>query len=309
MQIRCPVCDYSRQVNLAKIPSTAEFATCPKCRHRFRFRAVDLDSVEHAVPPEPKPEHADIWDAVGSLHDRWTDKDQNDTADQQYADDDKETPSYGRRQPDNEGIPWENPLYLGYLQSFQRTTFWILFHPASFFASLSRRPALLPALVYYLILGLTQYLFNVIWTHVLSTMLRDSLVEKMGEELYMQIAGNILENSLFTPAVLSVPFQLAIQLFVTAAVIHLLVRIVNPQAADFNLSFKLVAYASAGFVLALLPVIGTLVGPVIYFMFLLIGCRNAFNMPWSKTLMAMVPLLLLMLFAASAQYSHFIGGA
>ncbi|UZP68926.1 zinc-ribbon domain-containing protein [Desulfovibrio mangrovi] len=53
MLIRCPECLFERQVDLAKIPPTAQLATCPKCRFKFRFReyVVDLPEAEPAVEP------------------------------------------------------------------------------------------------------------------------------------------------------------------------------------------------------------------------------------------------------------------
>lgn len=315
MQIRCPVCDYSREVNLEKIPATSEFATCPKCRHRFRFRAVDLDAIERdANPPEPNPEHGDVWDAVDSLQNRWQGKNKEQPHDPDSDFDEKfdnyvdHTPDYNQPAPGDTAIPWENPHPLGYGQSLLRTSLWAFLQPASFFAALSRRPALFPALTFYLIFGCIQYVLNVVWTHVLSNMVSERLIATMGEEAFQRILGNLLEKSLFTPAILSVPFQLAIQLFFTAAVVHLLIRVISPQAANFPLAFKVVSYASVGFALVVIPVLGTLAAPAWYFALLFIGCRNAFALPWDKTLLAMMPLYLLLILSASAQYSMFFGG-
>ena len=57
MIIRCPQCEHARSVNESKIPPTAELATCPKCKHRFRFRTVDAAAGEEplAVSPSRKP--------------------------------------------------------------------------------------------------------------------------------------------------------------------------------------------------------------------------------------------------------------
>ena len=41
MIIRCPHCDHTRTINTDKIPANAELATCPKCKNRFRFRALE----------------------------------------------------------------------------------------------------------------------------------------------------------------------------------------------------------------------------------------------------------------------------
>ena len=89
MIIRCPNCEYSRTININAVPQTAELATCPKCRHRFRFRTLTaaLDEEEAArrdAPPPPPPRPAgngqstpsgsqglDIWDAVDALNQQW----------------------------------------------------------------------------------------------------------------------------------------------------------------------------------------------------------------------------------------------
>lgn len=109
MIIRCPQCEHARSVNEGKIPPTAELATCPKCKHRFRFRTVDTAAGEESlaaspgrklgapgtdkaaarlaesapIPPGLTSEHpqsavreavsrrGDIWDAVDTLHQRW----------------------------------------------------------------------------------------------------------------------------------------------------------------------------------------------------------------------------------------------
>lgn len=38
MLIQCPKCGFSRDVPEDKLPATASVATCPKCKHKFKFR-------------------------------------------------------------------------------------------------------------------------------------------------------------------------------------------------------------------------------------------------------------------------------
>lgn len=307
MQIRCPVCDYIREVNLAKVPPTAEFATCPKCRHRFRFRAVDLDAVEHGAPqPEPKPEHADVWDAMDSLRNRWAEKDHDSgyQGEDTGGDDGNETEDAPRNRqpsPENTAIPWENPRHLGYPQSFLRTFLWAFLQPGNFFATLSRRPALLPALGFFLVFGLIRYLFSMLWLPFVLDVFRDRIIANGGEELFLAFSKAV-ESSPILPALLSAPFSLAIQLFVTALLLHLFIRIINPRESDFSLSFKIVAYSSVAFVLEIVPIAGSIAAQVWYLALLLIGCRHAFSMPWSRALITMAPLYLLLILGAAAQY-------
>ena len=86
MIIRCPHCEHVRSVIESNIPPTAEYAKCPKCGHRFRFRTVEqAPPVEEPAPKRPErpeqtapsmnphapPSATDIWDAVESLHQKW----------------------------------------------------------------------------------------------------------------------------------------------------------------------------------------------------------------------------------------------
>lgn len=318
MQIRCPVCDYTREVNLAKIPPTAEFATCPKCRHRFRFRALDLEEMEKPAPPEPNPDHADVWDAVDSLQGHWKERDGDGAGHPQNTSPDtsQDAPrgaaeeSAGTRRtpsdPQNVAIPWENPRHLGYWPSFLRTTLWALFHPSSFFATLSRRPALLPALLYYMILGIVQTICNMLWFHLLGPMMSERLIETMGEEAYAKLMEGGADISAFYISLFSVPFQLVLQLFLYAAIIHVIIRLTSPRDSDFALAFKVAAYASAALGLVVIPVAGMFLAPIGYLTLLFIGCRNAFGLTWSKTFMAVTPLYIMMFFAASLSASQFI---
>ena len=41
MMIRCPECEFARSIDESKIPATAQVATCPRCKARFRFRNVE----------------------------------------------------------------------------------------------------------------------------------------------------------------------------------------------------------------------------------------------------------------------------
>ena len=52
MLIRCPECLFERQVDLSKIPPTAQLATCPKCRFKFRFREYVVDIPDVVSPVE-----------------------------------------------------------------------------------------------------------------------------------------------------------------------------------------------------------------------------------------------------------------
>ncbi len=78
MEILCPECQFSREVDESKIPAKSQVATCPKCKTKFRFRELPEEenfeiheeeqekdiqppSVEEVVPTESAvPEQEEI---------------------------------------------------------------------------------------------------------------------------------------------------------------------------------------------------------------------------------------------------------
>jgi predicted Zn finger-like uncharacterized protein len=67
MQIICPECRFTREVDESKIPARSQVATCPKCQTKFKFRDLPEEDFlieepetapEPASRPEPKPEPA-----------------------------------------------------------------------------------------------------------------------------------------------------------------------------------------------------------------------------------------------------------
>ncbi|GHV52766.1 hypothetical protein FACS1894206_02170 [Deltaproteobacteria bacterium] len=317
MQIHCPVCDYTREVDAAKIPSHAEFATCPKCRHHFRFRALDLDSVDKPAAPAKSPQHADIWDAVGSLESRWKAENKTPPEGNGAEEDDRnqETPKKTEAgaptesRPFNEekeafAVPWENPRQLGYIRSFLQTTQWVLFSPASFFSSLTKRPAIKAAIFYYLIFGLIQHTFTLLWFSRFLHLIQDSFTAKFGEDAFskLMVQANF-DFSTYASALFSMPFLLIIQLFLSATIVHILTRLSAPREADFFLAFKVSSYASAAILLTAIPVAGLFLGSMGYFALLVIGCKHAYKLTWGKSLVTVIPLYILAFFLSMMQFS------
>lgn len=46
MEIICPECHFSREVDESKIPAKSQVATCPKCHAKFRFRDLPEDNAD-----------------------------------------------------------------------------------------------------------------------------------------------------------------------------------------------------------------------------------------------------------------------
>lgn len=68
MLIRCPECQFKREVDLTRIPPTAQLATCPKCKHKFRFRehvaTEDGDEEGFVMRSAPATSAYGTWEAA-----------------------------------------------------------------------------------------------------------------------------------------------------------------------------------------------------------------------------------------------------
>ncbi|EGB16663.1 MJ0042 family finger-like protein [Pseudodesulfovibrio mercurii] len=61
MQITCPECRFTREVDETKIPARSQVATCPKCQTKFKFRDLPeedflIEEPEQAAAPKPAAE-------------------------------------------------------------------------------------------------------------------------------------------------------------------------------------------------------------------------------------------------------------
>jgi len=68
MRITCPECGFARQVPDDKVPAASVFATCPKCKSRFKFRELDARPVYdvHADAPEAEVESSESAETAGA---------------------------------------------------------------------------------------------------------------------------------------------------------------------------------------------------------------------------------------------------
>ena len=325
MLIRCPACDHARQVNPEKIPPKAEFATCPKCRHRFRFRATPL---QEESPPHtgdaatPK----DIWDAVDSLPNQWKEEDErttNDTDtpedrttenrhppedanftrdlgrldDNQPWEDDQKTYN---RQKRHHGtpvflIPWENPGRYGFANSFLQTILMALLQPTRFFPSLTPKPPLPPAFLFFLLTGVIHIFCMRFWMTLWLNMAGPEYAAKLGQDL-MHAAG----MAQLPMDILIAPLRLGLNLLITTWVMHIVIWLLAPSKANFAKTFKIASYAGAAFVLSLFPILGPILAYIWYIALLLVGGKTAYDLSWGKAVLAILPLVALVLFVINA---------
>lgn len=60
VEITCPKCGYSKQLEEDKIPPGVRWATCPRCKERFDFTRDRADTKRHGRIPSPWERRAEI---------------------------------------------------------------------------------------------------------------------------------------------------------------------------------------------------------------------------------------------------------
>lgn len=383
MRIRCPECNFERDIDTTKIPASATVATCPRCSHRFRFRdpetgasvlemaaqAQKLSPSNDATPStlETPVAHPVLHDAESipmssaassgqsapshptqhptdpahpdddplppgaiiprlddqseaqpgnladtqpvnqtdnnSLHNQGSDP-QNGAASsseaQQVANNGKRPPWLKPNQADQDspatadgfnGVPWEHPELFGFLGSLLHTVLRVMFRAPEFFRNIRSNTPLNKAIVFFLLMSVMDVLIYRMWAinalQSLSETVTDPAMLSSIQEMVPSSGGDILTLLLFTP------FIALFRLFFFAGLYHVMIRLVQPDKADFPTVTRVIAYSSASFVLSIVPVVGSLLGSLWFVASTFIGCKFALNLSWSKVTLALLPLFLL----------------
>ncbi|WP_446424626.1 YIP1 family protein [Mailhella sp.] len=235
------------------------------------------EEMESREPKREDPEPSSVWD---SWKRRVRSVDGGDEQDESYS-----VRTDGR--PD--GAPWESPEYYGFWGSFSRTLLGVIFHPADFFRHVRCSFSVIRPLLFYVLLSLFQVLCARLWSmkalQELSATTTDPQTLAMAEQLMQSMNMPLM--------LLITPFFSIFQAVILAGLYHLMIRMVQPDRADFATTLRVVCYSAAPLVLCIVPLFGSLIASACFVMATFVGCRYALNMPWTRTVLALLPLYIL----------------
>ncbi len=187
------------------------------------------------------------------------------------------------------GAPWELPEHYGFKDSFTKTLLGVMFRPREFFSNVRCSMPLIRPALFYVLMTLYQVLVSRIWV---MKSLRE-MMASVSDPQKLAVAENLM-NSLNLPMALVVtPFIALFQVFFLAGVYHLMFRIVQPDKADFATTLRIVCYSSAPYILTIIPFGGSNIASLWFVAATFLGCKYALGIPWTRTLLAMLPLFLL----------------
>lgn len=338
MLISCPKCHFKRHVDEKQIPESATLATCPKCQNKFRFRdpetgkfiaeiCLETEQAEHLentqaaehqeTPAEPELElkkNADNGEAEQAAEETAKEtpaedpvplneenlthkkqKEENPLQEPEYqAYTEKKTERYVMMTDD---VPWEHPERYGFFRSFFRTIVRVMFSGREFFSTIHSQVSSLRPASFYAIIGLIQALIGYLSSPGMVNFIKNSNIDPQHQVLM----ENLFSGQSLTMLIITTPFIMILQLLIYASFVYLAIRITNPEKADFPLTLRIIAYASAPMILCIVPYLGGLIGLVWFIYNIFIGVKYALRLTWQRTFLALAPIFILWFFIAFNQ--------
>ena len=194
-----------------------------------------------------------------------------------------------RRDGRPDGAPWESPEYYGFVGSFTRTLLGALFHAPEFFRHVKCQFSVIRPILFYVLLSVFQVLCARLWSikalRELSATATDPQTLAMAEQLMQSMNMPLM--------LLITPFFSILQAVFLAGIYHLMIRMVQPDRADFATTLRVVCYSAAPLVLCLVPMVGSVIATAWSVACVFIGCRYALRLSWLRTVLALLPLYIL----------------
>lgn len=289
MIIRCPECGFAREVPDDKIPAKAQLATCPKCRHKFHFKKdqddfeieADADNQESGEPSsanQDKDSQTDIWSALESLND-----DDFEPGDSSFAEEARK-----RTAAKDDGTPWEHLETHGFFPGFVQTIKRVMLRPVDFFNDLTIGGGFNRPLIFYLLVAEIQALAQFVWQMLgVVPQMQNRPESILG--IGMVGFGSLLVLILY-------PIFLTVVLFIGSGLNHLCLVAVKAGSRGFEGTFRVVAYANAPMVLAVVPGIGPLIGALWTLVCTFMGFKIVHRTTSTRVLLAiLLPLIVIMI--------------
>lgn len=185
-----------------------------------------------------------------------------------------------RKKPD--GPAWEDPE-LAFPGNVRVTWRESLFRPAEFFARLGDEMPFSRPLLYYLLMAVASAFFTLWWRAV-----------GVSPEEFVPLLGEVGDGAPLADFFLS-PFVALAALAIWTVVVHLLVLLLAPQRSRLSMTARVFCYASGTWVLAAMPIVGSLAGLIWGTVIQIVGLREVHRMTTWRASLAVVwlPALLL----------------
>lgn len=309
MELRCPKCEYSRNIDGSAIAATVTLATCPRCGHRFKFReqgdaavAAQTDATGRKHDAE-RWERVDLYDSIGRSPlgaggtERRSGPEQQEEARHDHtgknspAGDSANGTSGGEAghegaQPPQQAGPelWAYMREVGIVPAFILTTRQILLRPHDFFAGMSKTVSFFVPFSYYMLASLLGIAFDTLW--------QIAVGNPILPEAFSMESGGLQELVIM---LLYSPVVMMLYLYLLAAVLHLGLMLTGVAKPGSSPTLRVVCYSSAAELLSVIPVVGSVLGGIVRLWLLAVGLKEVYGTSMGRIVPAIGLLLLALL--------------
>ena len=271
IELTCPYCSFSKQIPKEKIPASAKWATCPRCRERFEIFPSDKD-VAFVVT-----------------------KTQRETRHQGPA---EETEKASVR----EDACWENRSELGLWQAIYQTLKAVLFSPDDFFRKLKYTGGMREPLAFGLLTGSIGAMFGVFWQFLMMT---GGLLP-----IADVITGQFAFGLIFLVSIVFIPIAIVVAMYISSGIWHMFLLLLKGADHGFEGTFRVVSYSQSAQIVSLIPFLGGWVSAIWQLVIQIIGLKEIHETTYLKVILAFlipVSVVVFLIISAIALFVVFLG--
>lgn len=192
-------------------------------------------------------------------------------------------------------VPWERLDIYGFFGGVSQTVKRAMLAPSLFFSAMPIGRGLSMPLVFFLLVSEFQAICQLAWSYLGVGTMMTMGGHAPGTEPATAAFG---AGSLFI--LLLYPVLFTIWLFVMSGVMHALLKLFGSGAAGFEGTFRVLSYAAAPSVLAIIPYAGTVVGGFWSLVIMFIGLKSIHSTTFIRVLFAfLLPMVIVMALAIS----------
>jgi hypothetical protein len=184
-------------------------------------------------------------------------------------------------------VPWERMDHYGFFGGLLKTIKRAMFNPGPFFGSMPLPNGMLLPLLFAMLVVLFSGVVSFLWSMVIL-----ASAPPVASTLLLVLSGIGLFFAL--PLVLLLIFFLE---FITAGILHLFLMLTKGGKCGFEATLRVTAYATAPFVLGLIPLVGFIVTPFWSLVIILVGLKHIHRTSYWQVVLAMVLSFIPMLLA------------
>jgi hypothetical protein len=301
VQINCPHCGFTKEIDETKVPAGAKTATCPKCREKFELKLDQPAGASAPPPPPPPPSMEPEMEQPGASYGAPPSMPETPA----YQEPGMGAapppplpgqPSYAQPTPTVD-IPWESRSG-SFFGDYFATVKMVLFKPGTFFSSMPVDAGLGKPLVFAIINGIIGFFFLMLW-QMLLMMIGVGLSGDMAGGMGAAVGGGALGMIIF---VIISPIFVVLGMFIGSAILHLFLLIVRGADSGYQATFRTMGYATAAYLAYIIPIVGGLVGGIWALILMIIGLAKAHRTGIGRVIIAVIviPIVLVILLSILA---------